>query len=627
MNCPVCNTDVKIDWPGTDLKQCTCNVMLSLAETGEWKIAVNRLIQQQPATFVRIGTQGISEKKKFTVVGRVCAQEKESMINYWSIAFEDQGRAILAESYGHYSIMRKTTADFEINFVQFESMRAGDAPKSALKKFRLTRKSVYTKINAEGENQWPDITGFKSYDFFSKDGTCTQIHLFDKGISFHFDCKFYLPSELHLTNIETKTFTKELTCDNCSSINSIHAFPYSYSVSCAGCGLRYAYDREIETYKPTHKNDKGFVSDIELGSNALWDGIEFKVIGYARKEESNAEAAQWNEYTLYNPSQGFAYLSEFQGHWVYVKEWPRPPLMTSEYREYFVENDNEFEIFNDYHYNVVGAIGEHIYNFDEVSHFAVKEFIHPPQILTVEKSRDEENWFFGDHVDRGKVEKSFSMPGGLPAKFGIGAVQPFAFINKETLILITLVGVILLAATHFLLSMTHHESVVFSETSFFEQDAGTINAVSPKFTLPKKESNLQVRFSAPVSNNWLELEGTFVNSQSGKEFSFNKGIEYYFGYTGGENWTEGKNEDVVILTEIPAGTYYLEYKATRDTSFNFQSRVQSVNLEVKYDVTLSRNLFWAIGFVLLVAVVQFIMHYYYDKQRWSNSKYTPYNYE
>lgn len=627
MRCPVCNTDVKIRWKGTDLKQCSCNVILTLTGAGNWAIAHNKLIQEQPATFVMIGTEGVSEKKKFTVTGRICAQEKESLINYWSVAFEDESRAILAEGYGHYSILQKTTADFDINFLKFEKMKAGDAPVSSLRKFRLTRKSIYSKVNVEGENQWPGFTGFSTYDFFSNDGTCTQIVQFDKGLAFHFNCKFYLPSELKLTNTKTTSASKELLCKNCNTVNAIHAFPYSYCVSCKSCGLRFAYDRMTETYRPTHKNDKGFASDIEIGSNATWDGVEFKVVGYARKEESNMDAAQWNEYTLYNPTLGFAYLSEFEGHWVYVKEWPRPPLVTSQGRDYFIENDNEFEIFNDYRYNVIGAIGEHIYDLNETGDFSVKEFIHPPQILTVEKSMTEENWFYGEHADRKKVEQCFSMPGGLPVKTGIGAVQPFAFINKSTLLKISAMGVAFIILVHLLMSMTHHEKTLFSETVSFPQDAGSINALTPMFTLSKKESNLQVNFSAPVSNSWLELEGSFVNTETGKEFGFNKGIEYYYGYTDGENWTEGKREETVLLTEIPAGTYYLEYKATRDSSYNMQNAVQSVNLQVKYDVTLSRNMLWTIGFVLLVALIQFGIYYYYDKKRWSNSKYTPYNYE
>ncbi len=629
MNCPVCNTDLTIQWPGTTLKQCTCNVIISKKDAGDWKIAMHKVARNQPATYIVVGTEGVYNKKKFTVAGRVCAQNEGTYINYWSIFFEDGSHALLAEGYGHYTIMTKTTAAFAINFLKFEKLKAGQVFSSNKIKFRIVRKEQFDLVTIEGENEWPDIAnGFGIFDFFREEGEFTQIVRFSNGFTFHLDCQFFKAHELKLSKTATQLVKREHICNACKTVNVLHAFPYTYTISCIGCGQRYVYDRKVDMYQRAKQNDKGFGAHIELGSNGILDGIEFKVIGYARKEETNMDAAQWSEYTLYNPEHGFAYLSEFQGHWVYLKEWPRPPLITSQGSDYFVENSNEFELFNDYYYRVVGAYGEHIYDLSTTTNFYVKEFIYPPQVLAKELNATEENWFYGDHIEGKKVASSFSMPSGLPMKLGVGAVQPVAFINKKTFFLVGLIGIAAVILLHLVMSGMKLEKPVYAQQSNFSDYSGTIMGTSPVFNLPKKESNLEVIFFSPVSNSWMELEGTFVNTKTGKEYSFNKGIEYYFGYSDGENWSEGSRTGSVVLTEIPAGNYYLEYKATKDsTTTLFSNATPGLDISVKYDVPVSRNLWWAMGFIVIVAAAQFAFYYYYDKRRWENSKYTPYNYE
>jgi hypothetical protein len=618
-----------VEWKGSDLKECTCHVVLTLSESGDWKIALAAVIRDQPPTYVRPGTEGLFENKKFIVTGRVCAQNPDNYINYWSIAFEDNTRAVLEEAYGHYVVMTKATAPFEIDFSRFDKMIAGDTVPSVSKKFRLVRKDEYTRVNVEGENVWPGTSkGFKTYDFFSNDGQSYGIIHFDNRQTRHFERKFFLPGELHLSSTVDKQIIKEHKCVVCGTSNTMYCFPYTVTLNCKSCNTRYELDKNNDVYSKTRHNDKGFVPDIEIGSHGVLDGIEFKVIGYTRKEETNIHAAQWNEYTLYNPAQGFAYLSEYQGHWIYVKEWPRPPLVTGRGKDYFIENDNEFELYNDYRYTIVGAAGEHIYDFDKTTDFKVEEYIHPPQILTKEQSKTEENWFYGEHIDAKKIANTFSMPDGLPPKYGIGAVQPFAFINKSTLVLITITGIALVIFLHLFLSARHQHRKILSEQLVFPESIHTMEGTTSFFTLPKKESNLQLLVSAPVDNSWLSLEGSFINTKTGKEYGFSKGIEYYSGVSEGERWSEGEQNGEVVLTEIPAGTYYLEYKAIKDSSASYLSTAFSrFEMEVKYDVSLHRNLGWAIAFILIVAIGQFLFYYYYDKRRWENSKYTPYNHE
>ncbi|RYY70394.1 MAG: DUF4178 domain-containing protein [Chitinophagaceae bacterium] len=626
MQCPVCSRTLDFKWKDTNLAQCRCNAVLFLTEAGEWTIGTSGLAKI-PAPWLKIGSQGIADKQKFTVIGRLFVQNNDSALNLWSIGFEDGSRALLMDGYGHFAVMRKTSPVFEVDTLKLKAMKAGQQAISSVKKHRLIRKENFFKITVEGENEWPDQgLGFDIYDFFCYDGQYTEVIKFAKGTTYILDCKFYLPKELGFTNTSTAHSSRSLTCGNCNTANMLHAHPFTFSLNCRKCHTRYEYDVNKDDYVKTKSRDEGYAPDIPLDSVGIMDGIEFKVIGYARKKET-ATPAEWNEYTLYNPQMGFAYLSEFEGHWVYVKEWPRPPLITSMTKDYFVENDNEFELYNDYHYKVVGAVGEHIYDLNKSTEYRVTEYIYPPQILTQEINQTEENWFYGDHIEAKKVKESFSVTGRLPNKVGVGAVEPVAFIKKSTLFLVMIIGVVLLLLTHLLLNTQKQERTLFSQGIAFEPSRSTVSGVTPTFQLDKPESNIEVKVGAPVSNNWAEFEGSFVNTSSGKEYRFNKGVEFYKGYDDGGNWSEGSTDGSVIITEVPPGKYYLEYTISKDSN-NIQSQyISGAHMEVKYDVPITRNLFWGIGLIVFVALVQFAYFYYNDKRRWENSKYTPYNYE
>ncbi len=627
MNCPVCSRAIEFKWKGTNLAQCPCNCIIFLTEGGDWVIAKTGLVKI-PAPWLKIGSQGMADKNKFTVVGRLFVQNDDAALSFWSIVFEDGSRALLMDGYGHYAIMQKTSPEFEVTTSTLKAMKAGQIAVSKIKKHRLVRKESYFRISVEGENEWPDEgLDFDVFDFFCYDGQFTEVIKLSTGVAHILDCKFFLPSELSFMNTVTEQHTKTLVCGGCRKEHIIHAHPFTFAVSCSGCGIRYEYDVNSDKYLKAGSGDKGYVPDIEINSSGVLDGIEFKVIGYARKKET-ASPAEWNEYTLYNPQMGFAYLSEFEGHWVYVKEWPRPPIITAQTKDYFVENDNEFELFNDYHYLVIGAVGEHIYDLNKTSPFRVTEYIHPPQILTQEINQSEENWFYGDHIEAKKVKESFAVTSTFPGKIGVGAVEPLAFINKATLIKITLVGIVFLLLTHLIFSGTRRQEILFSDRIFFNEGMNTAEGVTPQFDLIKKESNLEITVSAPLSNNWAEFEGSFVNTATGKEYGFNKGVEFYEGNDDGGRWTEGSKRETLFITEVPAGKYYLDYKVMRDSSDSYLAQnIPNVYMQVRYDVALTRNLLWSIGFVLIIAVLQFSYFYYNDKRRWENSKYTPYNYE
>jgi hypothetical protein len=155
-------------------------------------------------------------------------------------------------------------------------------------------------------------------------------------------------------------------------------------------------------------------------------------------------------------------------------------------------------------------------------------------------------------------------------------------------------------------------------------------AVTPSFKLDKRRSNLEFDIEAPVDNSWFEFTATLVNANTGAEYSLEKGVEYYHGYSEGESWTEGSTRETAYLSEIPAGTYNLQISGRREgvsTGYSVAgySRPDGFYVKATYDTANNRNLVVCLVALLIGSFIQYQAVRYYEWNRWSNSPFSPYS--
>src|SRR5208337_1441532 len=59
---------------------------------------------------------------------------------------------------------------------------------------------------------------------------------------------------------------------------------------------------------------------IPLGTRGKIEGTLYEMIGFqVREVESEGDFYSWEEYLLFNPYKGFRYLSEYMGHWNFIR--------------------------------------------------------------------------------------------------------------------------------------------------------------------------------------------------------------------------------------------------------------------------------------------------------------------
>ena len=129
--------------------------------------------------------------------------------------------------------------------------------------------------------------------------------------------------------------------------------------------------------------------------------------------------------------------------------------------------------------------------------------------------------------------------------------------------------------------------------------------------------------SAPLSDSWVELSCSLVNTETGESFHFTNAFQYYTGYDSDGAWTDGSRQGHSLISAVPAGTYNLIVEGS--SGDNSSTPVNSsVQLGLREDVTTWRNFWIAVVVILLYPLYLLIRAITYERERWSDSRYSPY---
>ncbi|MBD1367473.1 DUF4178 domain-containing protein [Mucilaginibacter sp. ZT4R22] len=458
---------------------------------------------------------------------------------------------------------------------------------------------------------------------------------------------------------------------------NLRSFPYAEDVACPKCkqqitlydpeGSEYCVCISCSSFIHFTNNDTALIQKqadpidqqpvLKLGSVGMFKGYQFKVIGYVEKKEQGASYA-WREYILYNYEKGYANFAEYDGHWTFVagKEF-YPALGELKNRGWTFINyeENEYTLFSKYTAVTTGLIGE--FDWDILfERPKTTEFVAPPQILYIEHVPNQTagQFYLGEYTEPAVIADAFKTDIKLfPERVGIGANQPSVHAKRWFAIykLIPVI-VLLLAVVGFGGSFISPEYQVLDNSRNIERDTTKANEfkpyITPSFEL-NKQSALNFKIQCAVDNNWLEATVVLVNEKNNQSWEVTESIEYYHGVEGGESWSEGSQEADVLLSAIPAGKYHLNvYPAAGDNNIkaadptlniipepgipNINTSVGDINVKTIHINVTANPIIWKNFWVSLSLLCLYPLYTWwrmrnYEKRRWMNSDYSPYETE
>jgi hypothetical protein len=414
---------------------------------------------------------------------------------------------------------------------------------------------------------------------------------------------------------------EEINCPSCS--DKVKSFDTEGSAyfACANCQTYFKQD----TDKPaqiirTFLESNAVPPNITIGTGGFLRGKRFKVTGYIYKWDAN-EDVYWREYLLYNSEdEDYHVLAEHEGDWYLVWKADKQDyeVEVSGYGvpEYSVTEQDPYKkyyLYTGYYFHVQYAVGEFDTDIvDDEAKLRVEEYVAPPEMIVSERKEGVTTWYRGTYLPPSEVYRAFNLYTNVPADKKIRSnMKREQFFERWPLIRNAAFAIALLLALasgtlHILKEPKKLIEVEYnpSQSQAFWQgvkvlDGGRITVNGP--------AAVHFRFGTNVYNKWLELAVTMTNTKTGKSYEFSKVIEYYAGYEGGENWTEGSQEANAVLSRIPSGTYQINIYPTFEAADSL-----FLVMQVEQDPTITSNLWLCLALVLAYPVFQWIKKDFYE---------------
>jgi hypothetical protein len=358
---------------------------------------------------------------------------------------------------------------------------------------------------------------------------------------------------------------------------------------------------------------------IPLGARGSIGGATYEVIGFQQRVAgSDEDSFSWDEYLLFNPYKGFRYLTEYQGHWNFVRGISALPEETSSRGKFAVRWQGRTYIhFDSGQASTSFVLGEFPWQVHVGELVAFADGISPPYMLSSETTDGEVTWSLGEYTPASVIWQAFKLPGAPFYASGVFANQPSPFQGKVGSSWRTWLWLnVVLFAIMILFSAFRSNREIFKQSNTYSSSRGTESAfVTPTFEVPGRESNVELSIHTDLDNNWIYFGFALINEESGQAFDFGREVSYYRDSDG----TEGSRNNSVIIPQVPPGKYYLRVEPETSASAP----------PVEYELRLRRDVptfafFWiAAGLLLIPPVVTTARSAGFEARRWRESDYAP----
>jgi hypothetical protein len=384
------------------------------------------------------------------------------------------------------------------------------------------------------------------------------------------------------------------------------------SIVCGSCGAIVDISDENFKILDSFLAKARYTPLIPLGTKGVIRGVKWQVIGFIRRCITvDGVGYRWSEYLLFNPYKGFRWLTEYNGHWNYVRQvMERPQVFSSGNISY---HGAVFKHFQQAQATVEYVLGEFYWRVQKDDACWVSDFVAPPLMLSVEKTDKEATWSLGEYISSQEIEQSFQLQKKLPARIGVYANQPSPYTGatKRTLRTALTFGAIA-TLMQILFVVVSQNKLVLQQRFSYNPAAAEKSVVTDVFDVGGRRSNVVVRSSALVNNAWIFLNMALINDEDGTAYDLGREIGYYSGTDSDGPWTEGSQTDSVTIPSVPAGRYFLRVEPEGDVGVNYA-------IAVYRDVPSWTYFLVTILLLMVVPAITLVRRLSFENRRWAES--------
>ncbi|MDQ3290690.1 MAG: DUF4178 domain-containing protein, partial [Bacteroidota bacterium] len=268
----------------------------------------------------------------------------------------------------------------------------------------------------------------------------------------------------------------QLMCPHCKQVIRLVTYAQAVLVGCGSCNRIFrTREKNLLVQKQFQtKNEKMPV--IPLRKKGRLGGVLYSVVGFISYKEENY-AYYWREYVLFHPVHGYAFLSEYDGHWNlfrFISDYTHGKSL----KYSFHYNEQKFDLYNKYKVDVLYAEGEFFWDIlDDSGHYT--EYVAPPYIMNRIIARNEISWMLGEYIEPKEIKEAFSITTEMPLRTGVGASEPFSSsFSFESLKIVVLITTLLLVFLQAVFVKSSNETLL-GDASFVLPDSNVTNTLTP----------------------------------------------------------------------------------------------------------------------------------------------------
>ena len=389
-----------------------------------------------------------------------------------------------------------------------------------------------------------------------------------------------------------------LNCPKCGAPLTMRTFGQAVTVVCPNChSILDAKDPKLEVLQ-TFESKQRIKPQIPLGRRGKLRGEAYEVIGFqVRTVRIEGVQYHWREYVLFNPYKGFRYLTEYDGHWNYVKTVQAlPETAAGGARGYARLLGKRYNHFQTCTAETSFVLGEFPWQVRVGEKAEVRDYVAPPEMLSAETTGNETTWSLGEYMPGAQIWEAFQLDGAAPPASGVYANQPRpsygvrgmwrAFLMLALTLIVVSLGIDVVSGKH----------VVFDRRYTFGAQGAF---VTDEFELKGRPGTVEVRTT--TQRNVEAFFNYALIGTSGRAWNFGRELE------------EGR--DTAILAAIPPGRYYLRVEPEGGSG--------GVDYEIRVRLDVPVLAFYIIAAILLAIppVLLTFRSWSFESRRWKESDY------
>jgi len=638
-DCPQCGAPVLFATPGAVFAVCQhCQTMAVRRDTVLESIGTMAELPPDN-TPLQIGAKGVHQGRSFRLLGRMRVGWDDGTWNEWYADLGEGRNGWVAEAQGFFMISEGVPVTPDLA-AAVPKMKPGKAYTIGNDSYQVTDVKRARMVAGEGElpfvakpnDEWTtvDLSG-PGRKFAGAESQQGQARLY-LGVSAQ-------PEEITWEGLRPvpgwkgepvpveKNKTDSIGCPACGGVITLRAAGQTISLVCGHCGtLLDTAGKKAFVAQKIQAEAKLEHPLLPLGTRGVLRGVEWEILGCLKRQDTDS---RWNEILLYNPWSGFAWLTEWNGHWNYIRRVLETPIAVAGSPSL---NGKRFRLFASSEATVVQVAGEFYWQVRIGEVATVSDFIAPPLVLSSEQYPDlqEITWSEGEYLLADEVGAAFKIS-NLPRAEGPYLNQPNPWEARwPTIKRYALIAAAVLIGVQFLSLRGAARSQVFDQDYVYQKPVATLPTgaatpeaanpplITPSFDLKGGQSPARIEAKAAVDNAWLALDADLVNDTTGQTYPAEISVEYYHGYDDGD-WSEGKQDADADLPAVPPGRYHLSIRPEADPSIT----------RMPFHVSLQRGgLFWSNFFLCVLGILIgpvwiYVRHRMFEAKRWSQSDYTP----